>query len=203
MTEQILPFLSLLATIIGWFLSYRYQKRILERQIQAENERKNHDIVFTQRIEQLNEIKLWLQNGERLWRMRKIQKGKESELTKNFVEWKSSLGKIRTLVAIIDREFPVPTAMEHFGWFGVTTLFIVTAIRSLFVGDEALEELQKFSKSRLKPSLAELVEDFFSLTNTKTNENDDESEEGISKVYGQALSHIDVIATNRLLVKKA
>jgi len=59
--------LSLLITIIGWSVTARYQKEILERQIAAEREKDIRQIIIPRKIQQLETIKNWVENGYKLW----------------------------------------------------------------------------------------------------------------------------------------
>lgn len=54
---------SLLVTIIGWGITAYFQKKLLDKQIQAENTRISRQLYIPQRIMQLEKIKNWLQEG--------------------------------------------------------------------------------------------------------------------------------------------
>jgi hypothetical protein len=63
----LLSLLSLLITILGWSITARYQKQILERQIAAEREKDIRQIIIPRKIQQLETIKDWVENGYKLW----------------------------------------------------------------------------------------------------------------------------------------
>lgn len=67
--EQIGILLSLLLTILGWSITAFYQRQILERQIAAEKERETRQLLIPRRIQQLEKIKSWAEEGYRLWHL--------------------------------------------------------------------------------------------------------------------------------------
>jgi hypothetical protein len=63
----LLSLFSLFITILGWSITARYQKQILERQIAAEREKDIRQIIIPRKIQQLETIKNWVENGYKLW----------------------------------------------------------------------------------------------------------------------------------------
>jgi len=64
---EIIASLTLLVTIIGWFMTYRYQRIILEKQIKAENDRLAREWIIPKRINRLEELRKWIFIGQRLF----------------------------------------------------------------------------------------------------------------------------------------
>ena len=202
----ILTFLSFIVTIIGWSVTYRSQRQILERQIQAEKNTKNHEIVFSQRLEQLNEIKNWFREGEYIWRLSKTPNNDvaSEKVREKYIEWESNLGKIKANASIVDSHFPTPPSLD-FGCFGnaivIFFVFIISGI--IYLIDDTstppnLDELfqKQFSFIQLTDSFFEKIKD--SVVN-KSNKEKEEAE--IVDVFGKAISKIDKLLTNRLLAK--
>jgi hypothetical protein len=58
--------LTLVATIIGWFITWHRQGQILERQIKAEKERDARQILVPTRLDRLRELRAWFHQGIKL-----------------------------------------------------------------------------------------------------------------------------------------
>ena len=198
--------ISLIVTIIGWTRTYKNQQLLLERQLQAERKKKNSEVVFSQRLEQLNEIKKWFENGEHLWRFHRNQKQKPPDVKKYFIEWKSKLGAIKTSASIIDTHFRPPVNDPEFsgclGKLSELAILITRLVAYSTEGQSAVKELDEsiFGKpqspiNKLIDRFAELIESY--LSNDFDYDNDNE----IIEIYENAISYIDDISTNRLLMK--
>jgi hypothetical protein len=59
--------ISLILTIIGWKKTYDYQRKILERQIDAEKEKELRQLIVSRKIEQIRQITDWVTSGHSLW----------------------------------------------------------------------------------------------------------------------------------------
>ena len=59
-------FVTLVVTIIGWVVTYRFQRKILEKQIEAERLRDVRALIVPRRIQSLGNLKQWLQQGQQL-----------------------------------------------------------------------------------------------------------------------------------------
>ena len=85
---------SLLVTIIGWGITAYFQKKLLDKQIHAENTRVSRQLYIPQRIMQLEKIKNWLQEGIELAVKVNNRKDKPSPdeqviLYKQYIAWRS------------------------------------------------------------------------------------------------------------------
>jgi len=103
----IISALSLLITVIGWAVTAYFQRQLLERQIRAENVRVIRQLYIPQRIQQLENIKGWLQEGVGLI-SKKNEKSRLSPkdrelLEKQYREWKSQFFKITSLFGIASK----------------------------------------------------------------------------------------------------
>lgn len=67
--EQVGILLSLLITILGWSVTAYYQRRILERQIAAEREKEIRQAIIPRKIQLLEQIKSWVEEGYKLWHL--------------------------------------------------------------------------------------------------------------------------------------
>lgn len=102
--EEIGILLSLLVTIIGWSVTALYQKRILERQIIADKEKEVRQLIIPARVQQLQEIKNWLQTG--LGIVSQKLSGLYQDAAKQYANWKSQYFKVYLLSSQLELWFP-------------------------------------------------------------------------------------------------
>lgn len=92
----IIPFVTLIVTAVGWFITYRFQKKILEKQIEAEQRRDFKLFTVPRRIKNLENLMHWIQRGQQL--ILKLPEGYPDsvsfeqfnpEMQKDLEEWNS------------------------------------------------------------------------------------------------------------------
>lgn len=92
----VVSILPLIVTIIGWWATYNSQKQLLERQIKADKHRDVWQQVNVPRIQELRELKSWLEEGMRVRDSQWI--GKEE------AEWQQKAHRLIGLVERVESE---------------------------------------------------------------------------------------------------
>lgn len=166
--DQIGVLLSLLVSILGWSVTAYYQKKLLERQIQAEEDREVRKYIISRKVQQLEEIKEWLEEGYRLWSVRdhlpyrgniseqRILVSEQHRLDNEISEWASRYGSISTMVRLLEKlnEKPCPEESEQsLGWM-ISRMYLNMPTVNL-----AYDEDSKFSDNALQMYL-----DYFELS---------------------------------------
>lgn len=63
----ILEWVVLGVTILGWFLTNKKQKELLERQIKADKEKSHFDVVYPLKMERIKEFLNWISMGDKMF----------------------------------------------------------------------------------------------------------------------------------------
>ncbi|WKZ39075.1 MAG: hypothetical protein QY328_12490 [Anaerolineales bacterium] len=65
----ILAAMSLIATVIGWTITYKRQKEILERQISANLEKEKISLLINMTLSEIEKVRNWINKGFRIVRL--------------------------------------------------------------------------------------------------------------------------------------
>jgi hypothetical protein len=96
--EQIGILFSLILTILGWSVTAYYQRKILERQITAEREKEIRQVLIPRKLQELDTLKKWLEEGYKLLERRekltyqknislRLLEKQRQEIDVNIQEW--------------------------------------------------------------------------------------------------------------------
>ncbi|MBI4630693.1 MAG: hypothetical protein HY740_03065 [Chloroflexi bacterium] len=184
----VFTFLSLVISMVGWFITAHYQQQILERQIAAEREGQTTQIILTQRVEQLNTLKEWFQDGERIWSTRKNSNADDKEaitkLQDDLRKWELRSGNIKATATVIDNTYPFYNSVSG------CLFFIIEWSIYRFVGTDTLPA---------NASLVAMIDRFYSLiTKPPVKENAVEADAKTQNALIQAISRIDAILTSSI-----
>jgi hypothetical protein len=91
--------LTLIVTIVGWIVTYRLQRQILERQLLAERERDVRQLIIPARLDELRNLRRWFQEGMKYQTHGKAVFSQQDKY-REYSEW-SSRGKAEVLFAAI------------------------------------------------------------------------------------------------------
>ena len=91
--------LTLIVTIGGWIVTYRLQRRILERQVLAERDRDVRQLIIPARLDELRNLRRWFQEGLKYQSLGKAVYSRQDRW-KQYDEW-SSQGKAEVLFAAV------------------------------------------------------------------------------------------------------
>lgn len=89
---------SLLVTICGWVYTALSQRKLLEMQNKAERERDSWQLIHPPRIQELREMKGWVENGSRLFALVGMGNAEQKQLD----DWVSEGSKFLILAKRLD-----------------------------------------------------------------------------------------------------
>jgi hypothetical protein len=98
----VLTLLSLVLTIVGWSVTAYYQRRILERQIAAEKEKEVRQLIIPHKIQQLEQIKNWVEEGYKLWHLWKDRPRQGYISTEKLGEQREEIDRLITTWVSVD-----------------------------------------------------------------------------------------------------
>ncbi len=176
-------------TILGWGFTGFMQLLIIGIQIADRRASEARQILFNQRLGQLEELRKWFQDGESNFRSRVISNRDNeqisSEIKEQFVAWKKLFGKAKVIAKVIDTAYPSYNKVSN-------TAYYWAVFNSVFDGKMDLPT---------DNILASYVDEFYELTTTdfsKKMENGLIAEEQIDEIFSKALIMLDNTATAKV-----